>query len=74
MTEGGIALPDQSIESLPMGPVKSVSPDIDAVSVGDVVMFNALGAVPVAIGKETFVLIELDDVLMVMEEGEYNAS
>lgn len=74
VTAGGIALPEQSRQTLPVGPVKSIGPDVEGVQVGEVVMFSSIGAMPVEVSKKEFILIEPEDILMILEEGEYDAS
>jgi len=72
VTSGGIALPEQSRQTLPMGPVKQVGPEVEGVEPGEVVMFSSIGAMPVQVGKGEYILIEPEDILMILEEGEYD--
>lgn len=72
MTEGGIALPEQTVQKLPCGPAKALGPEVKGVELGDVIMFNAIGAIPVQLSGREFVLIEPEDILMILEEGEYD--
>ncbi len=71
ITEGGIALPSTSVQPLPYGPVKQVGPDVKGIKVGDVVLFTEIGAIPLGHIKEGCVLVEPEDVLAILEKGEY---
>lgn len=73
MTEGGLALPDASIQALPRGKVLQKGPDVSSKSgliTGDIVQFDAYAAVHVETKVGKFILIEEDDVLLILEEGE----
>lgn len=74
MTDGGIALPEQTVQKLPVGVVVKVSPEVKNVLVNQVVMFGTIGAIPVTVARKEYALIEPEDVLMILEEGEYDAS
>lgn len=71
VSEGGIALPDTCIQVLPYGKVLKVGPDVDNVKIGEVVLFSAIGAVELGDLLEDCVLIEPDDILVILEEGDY---
>lgn len=71
VSEGGIALPDACIQVLPYGEVLKVGPDVDSVQVGEVVLFSAIGAVELGDLMEDCVLIEPDDILLILELGDY---
>lgn len=71
VTEGGIALPSTSVEALPYGPVQQVGPDVEGISVGDVVLFTDIGPIPLGHIKEGCVLVEPEDILAILDEGEY---
>ena len=74
MTDGGIALPEQTIQKLPCGPVKELGPEVMGFIHGDIVMFNAIGAIPVVVAGKEYVLIEPEDILLILEKGEYDES
>jgi co-chaperonin GroES (HSP10) len=59
-----------SITTLPYGTVEQVGPEVEDVKVGEVVLFTEIGAIPLGI-KEDHVLIEPEDILAILEEGEY---
>jgi len=69
-SEGGITLPSSMSEVLPYGTVKAVGPEVEEVGLGDVVLFTAVAAIPLGL-KPDHVLIEPEDVLALLEEGEY---
>jgi co-chaperonin GroES (HSP10) len=75
-TRGGIALPDQSVQTLPIGPIVAMGPDVvdHDLHVGGVVMFSSIGAMPVVVNDKAFILIEPEDILMILEKGEYDGS
>ncbi len=70
-SKGGIVLTTTS--SLPYGHVRQMAPGmgIDHLKVGDVVLFNPLTLIELSTVKEGHVLIEPDDVLAILEKGEY---
>ena len=72
MTDGGIALPEQTIQKLPWGTVVKTGPEVEGFYEGDVLAFNAIGAISVEVRGKEFVLIEPEDILMILEEGEYD--
>ena len=75
ITEGGIALPSTSVQALPYGIVKKVGPLVREMDVivteGDVVLFSEIGAIPLGHIKKGCVLVEPEDVLAILEKGEY---
>jgi co-chaperonin GroES (HSP10) len=74
VSEGGIVMTAASIQNLPYGTVEQVGPRAGrlcgTLKVGDVVLFEGMGAIPLRI-KEGYVLIEPGDILAVLEEGEF---
>lgn len=70
VSDGGIVLPTDSIMALPYGTVRQIGPGVREIKVGEVVLFDPISARPLAI-KEDHVLIEPDDILAVLDEGEY---
>ena len=74
MTQGGIALPEEAIQKLPCGSIERIGPEVEGLQHGDVLMFNAIGAIPVEVKGKEFVLIEPEDILLILEEGEYDES
>lgn len=70
VSKGGIALPDTSIQVLPYGFVRQVGPEVTDVKIGEVVLFDPISAIPLSIKKD-HVLIEPEDILAILEEGEY---
>ena len=71
VSEGGIVLPTTMTHALPYGKVIQIGPYVDeTIKVGDVVLFSEIGAIPLGIKKD-HVLIEPDDILAILEEGEY---
>ncbi len=71
VTDGGIALPEASIQVLPYGVVMQIGPKVEEVKVGDAILFNEIGAVSLGILKPDCVLIEPCDILAILEEGDY---
>jgi len=69
VTEGGIALPSTSQQKLPLGEVRQVGPGTDIVRVGQMVLFSGIGAIDMPLLPD-HVLIEPDDILAVLEEGD----
>ena len=70
-TAGGIALPTSTIRALPYGHVRQIGPEVEGLRMGDVVLFNPLTLIELAEVQEGHVLIEPDDILAILEEGEY---
>lgn len=70
MTPGGIALPDQSVTSLPKGVVKYVGPGVCVVEPGDRVLFDSIGGTLVEISGNPYVLLDEEDALVILEEGD----
>ncbi len=70
VSEGGIVMTADSIQTLPYGTVEQIGPDVEGIKPGEVILFEGLTAVPVAI-REGCVLIEEEDILAILEEGDY---
>jgi co-chaperonin GroES (HSP10) len=74
-SEGGIALPDSMSAVLPYGFVQGVGPLVEEVDQAllreAVVLFDPLPAVVLGDMKPDHVLIEPEDILAILEEGEY---
>ncbi len=80
VTPGGIALPDSTLTGLPRGKVIKIGSDIDTsdddcsdyggLRIGDIVQFNELGAMSIELKTGKFVLIDEEDVLLILEDGE----
>ncbi len=68
-SKGGIVL--TTTTSLPYGHIRQLGPDVENHKVGEVVLFNPLTLIELSTVKEGHVLIEPDDVLAILEEGEY---
>ena len=74
MSEGGIALPDDSVQKLPVGKVVQGGIEIsDTLCVGDVILFSGVAAIALEPICSDKVLIEEEDVLAVLSEEEYRA-
>ncbi|KKN58747.1 hypothetical protein LCGC14_0549260 [marine sediment metagenome] len=71
VTKGGITLPEASRQVLPYGVVMKVGPDANEVKRGDVILFSEIGAISLGVLKPNCVLIEPDDILAILEEGDY---
>jgi len=72
VTPGGIALPSKAIQTLPFGRVIKKGPDVpDLFTNGDIVMWQDIGPIPIELKGERFLLIEAEDILGILEEGEY---
>lgn len=76
VSDGGIVMTAASIMPLPYGTVVAVGPEVSGSSdhylgSGDIVLFNELGAISLGNLKPDHVLIEPDDILAILEEGEY---
>lgn len=70
-TEGGIALPQSSVHDLPYGEVVDYGPEVTDIKKGTVVMFSGIGPIPIELKGESYVLIEPEDILGIMEKGDY---
>lgn len=68
-TEAGIILTETHV--LPYGYVRQVGPDVTDLGIGEVVLFNPLTPIELSTVKKGHILIESDDVLVILEEGEY---
>jgi len=72
VTAGGIALPSKAVQSLPFGRIVQGGPDVpDLFTAGNVILFPEIGPIPIELKGERFLLIEAEDVLGILEEGEY---
>jgi co-chaperonin GroES (HSP10) len=40
---------------------------------GDVVLFSSIGAIPIEVRGREYVIIESEDVLMILDKGDYDA-
>ncbi len=70
-TEGGLALPETMQRGLPRGKVIKEGPNVSTlVNVGDIIQFNELGAINVELITGKYLLIEEEDVLLILEDGE----
>lgn len=69
-TEGGIVLPDQTVQLLPSGVIARCGPECKEVKVGDRVLVNDVAALKVEVNKENFIILDEEDVLVILEEGE----
>jgi len=73
VSKGGIVMAGER-QPLPYGEVVQVGPQVTAdectVQVGERVLFNEIGAIPLGHLLKDHVLIEPDDILAVLEEGE----
>jgi co-chaperonin GroES (HSP10) len=72
VSEGGIVLPGEQAP-LPYGTIVQISPELDDFTgeVGEVVLFNEIGAISLGYVKEDHVLIEPEDILAILEKGDY---
>lgn len=71
-SKGGIVLTET--HKLPYGTVVDVGPELTGehdVIVGQVVLFNPITLVELGTLKEGHILIEPDDILAILEEGDY---
>lgn len=78
-TPGGLALPDTMQSKLPIGTIIAVGPNVgkqgrldsecthSPVSIGDVVQFNGYAGSPVSVAGKTYMVIDEDDILVIME-------
>jgi len=75
VTAGGIALPQQSRSKLPSGKIILMSQDVSSIDLsrGDVVLFSSIGAIPIEVRGREYVIIESEDVLMILDKGDYDA-
>lgn len=73
-TGGGLALPDTMQTKLPVGKVITTGGEVGTtVHVGDVVQFNPYAGANVNVKGVDYLVIDLDDVLVIVtgEEAEY---
>lgn len=72
VTPGGIALPSKSVQSLPFGSILETGPAVEgAFKIGDVILFPDIGPILIELKGKPYLLIESEDVLGILEEGEY---
>jgi co-chaperonin GroES (HSP10) len=65
-TPGGLALPDTMQSKLPIGTVITVGPDSSIIP-NQVVQFNGYAGSPVSVAGKTYMVIDEDDILIIME-------
>lgn len=70
MTGGGIVLPDQLVTTLPKGTIKLIGPDVGAYLKGARVLFSSIGGTMVEVSGKPYVLLEEEDILIILEEGD----
>lgn len=70
-SKGGIALPETHKVRLPYGRIMDMGPDVLATLMGQVVLFNPLTLVELGEIKPGHILIEPDDIIAILEEGDY---
>jgi len=66
VSKGGIVMAGNQ-QALPFGTVVQIGNEVKEVSVGEVLLFTEIGAIPLGIKKD-HVLIEFEDVLAVLDE------
>lgn len=66
VSKGGIVMAGEQ-EALPYGEVVQTGADVRGTRKGDIVLFSAIGAIPLGI-KKNHVLIEFEDVLAILDE------
>lgn len=69
-TKGGVVLPDSMEVPLPRGRVCSVGDECYKVSTGCRVIINDVAGLSVKVLGKTYLLIDEDDVLVVLEGGD----
>lgn len=70
VTEGGVVLPDSTVEKLPKGKILLCGPDCETLNKGDRVLVDALGGRQILVGGMELLLLEEEDVLVILGEGE----
>jgi co-chaperonin GroES (HSP10) len=70
-TEGGLVLPEQTVTTLPKGVVIHQAEGCVLTGIGDTILFNQLGGIPVQVSGVDYLLIEDADVLVILDEGEF---
>ncbi len=70
LTEGGIVLPDQTVTTIPKGLIEDVGPDCKIAKKGNRVIINEIAGLRVEVNKCQYLLIEEEDILIILEEGE----
>lgn len=68
VSKGGIVMAGDQ-QPLPYGTVVDFGSEVTEVNVGDILLFTEIGAIPLGI-KKNHVLIEFEDVLAILEEGD----
>lgn len=71
VSKGGIVMAGDQ-QALPYGDVIQIGPEVEDMDLapGEVVLFNEIGAIPLGHLLKDHVLIEPDDILAILEEGE----
>lgn len=71
VSKGGIVIAGDQ-QALPYGDVIQIGPEVEDMDLtpGEVVLFNEIGAIPLGHLLKDHVLIEPDDILAILEEGE----
>ena len=74
-TAGGLALPDTMQTKLPVGKIVAVGGEVDQAGfgVGDVIQFNPYAGANVNVKGVDYLVIDLDDVLVIVtgDEAQY---
>lgn len=66
-TASGIIIPDNAKEKPLMGEVVSVSKELNELKKGDKILFAKYGGTEVKLGKDDFLVLNIDDVLGIVK-------
>ena len=71
ISKGGIVMAGDQ-QALPYGEIMQVGPEVAGTiyCTGNLVLFNEIGAIPLGHIAKNHVLVEADDILAILEEGD----
>lgn len=70
VTQGGIVIPDTSQKKTQSGIIQTIGPSVQALKVGDEVIFQSYGFTELIIDDQLVLVMQEEDVMIVMQEKE----
>ncbi len=67
-TEGGIYLPENTIQKSKEGVITAIGALVSIVNIGDTILFNLFAGTEITVDKQKYLLICEEDILAVVED------